>query len=133
VTVTTDTHGSLELAADISAQVYRIVPEALANAARHRRATAVVVKLVSGGGLLRVSIEDTGMGLPPESARGPFAGHPYDALPDGLDRRRPSVDRVGCRRHAGAMGLSVRRPQVIARISRGGLNALGTPAHPTDR
>jgi signal transduction histidine kinase len=43
--------------------VYRIVQEALSNVARHSGATACTVSLNSGGGLLRLVIEDNGRGV----------------------------------------------------------------------
>ena len=51
------------LAPDIEVCVYRIVQEALSNVARHSGATACTVSLNSGGGLLRLVIEDNGRGV----------------------------------------------------------------------
>jgi PAS domain S-box-containing protein len=74
VTVVVDTEGALHLAAEAVAHVYRIVQEALTNVVRHSRATAAVVRLASSRGLLRVSIEDRGRGLPPGLLEGDAAG-----------------------------------------------------------
>ena len=51
------------LGPDIEMCVYRIVQEALSNVARHSGATACTVSLNSGGGMLRLIIEDNGRGL----------------------------------------------------------------------
>jgi len=57
------------LAPDIEVCVYRIVQEALSNVARHSGATACTVSLNSGGGLLRLVIEDNGRGVGPMANR----------------------------------------------------------------
>jgi len=57
------------LAPDIEVCVYRIVQEALSNVARHSGATACTVSLNSGGGMLRLIIEDNGRGVGPISDR----------------------------------------------------------------
>ena len=51
------------LGPDIETCVYRIVQEALSNVARHSGATACTVSLNSGGGRLRLVIEDNGRGV----------------------------------------------------------------------
>ena len=51
------------LAPEIELCVYRIVQEALSNVARHSGATACTVSLNSGGGMLRLVIEDNGRGI----------------------------------------------------------------------
>jgi len=51
------------LAPDIEVCVYRIVQEALSNVARHSGATACTISLNSGGGVLRLVIEDNGHGV----------------------------------------------------------------------
>jgi signal transduction histidine kinase len=43
--------------------VYRIVQEALSNVAQHSRATACTVTINSGGGFLRLIVEDNGRGV----------------------------------------------------------------------
>jgi signal transduction histidine kinase len=57
------------LAPDIEVCVYRIVQEALSNVARHSGATACTVSLNSGGGVLRLVIEDNGRGVDPAALR----------------------------------------------------------------
>jgi len=51
------------LAPVIEVCVYRIVQEALSNVARHSGATACTVALHSGGGFLRLVVEDNGRGV----------------------------------------------------------------------
>jgi signal transduction histidine kinase len=53
------------LAPDVEVCVYRIVQEALSNVARHSGATACTVALNSGGGAVRLVIEDNGRGVGP--------------------------------------------------------------------
>jgi signal transduction histidine kinase len=52
--------------------VYRIVQEALNNVAQHSGASACTVSLNSGGGVLRLTVEDNGRGLGPTD-KGPGA------------------------------------------------------------
>jgi signal transduction histidine kinase len=51
------------LALEIEVCVYRIAQEALSNVAQHSGATACTVSLNSGGGLLRLVVEDNGRGI----------------------------------------------------------------------
>jgi signal transduction histidine kinase len=51
------------LAPEIEVCVYRIVQEALSNVAQHSGSTACTVTLNSGGGLLRLVVEDNGRGV----------------------------------------------------------------------
>lgn len=51
------------LASQIEVCVYRIVQEALSNVAQHSSATACTVSLNSGGGLLRLVVDDNGSGV----------------------------------------------------------------------
>ena len=57
------------LAPEIEVCVYRIVQEALSNVARHSGATACTVSLNSGGGMLRLVVEDNGHGVGTVAAR----------------------------------------------------------------
>jgi signal transduction histidine kinase len=57
------------LAPEIELCVYRIVQEALSNIAQHSGATACTVSLNSGGGVLRLIVEDNGRGLRDGAAR----------------------------------------------------------------
>jgi signal transduction histidine kinase len=50
--------------------VYRIVQEALNNAARHARASCVTVELRQGAGRLLCSVHDDGIGFDPEAVLG---------------------------------------------------------------
>ncbi|MBM3472868.1 MAG: sensor histidine kinase [Armatimonadetes bacterium] len=58
----------------IDLALYRIVQEALANVARHARATQVGVVLACREGVVTVQIEDNGVGFDPKKAR-PSRGH----------------------------------------------------------
>jgi signal transduction histidine kinase len=53
-----------ELPAAVEVASYRIIAEALANAARHSGATDVAVGLVASGHVLKVVVSDNGCGLP---------------------------------------------------------------------
>lgn len=77
------------LAPDIEVCVYRIVQEALSNVARHSGATACTVSLNSGGGTLRLIIEDNGRGV----------GLPDDRLTSGR-----GLGLIGMRERAQALG-----------------------------
>jgi signal transduction histidine kinase len=77
------------LAPDIEVCVYRIVQEALSNVARHSGATACTVSLNSGGGTLRVIIEDNGRGV----------GLPANRLTSGR-----GLGLIGMRERAQALG-----------------------------
>ena len=57
------------LAPEIEVCVYRIVQEALSNVARHSGATACTISLNSGGGMLRLVVEDNGRGVGTVAAR----------------------------------------------------------------
>jgi PAS domain S-box-containing protein len=63
--VDTDLVGSLPrpLAADLETLAYRVVQEALTNAAKHARARRVVVGVEATAGSLRVEVEDDGRGF----------------------------------------------------------------------
>ena len=77
------------LAPDIEMCVYRIVQEALSNIARHSGATACTVSLNSGGGMLRLMIEDNGRGV----------GLPANRLSSGR-----GLGLIGMRERAQALG-----------------------------
>jgi len=77
------------LAPDIEMCVYRIVQEALSNIARHSGATACTVSLNSGGGMLRLIIEDNGRGV----------GLPANRLSSGR-----GLGLIGMRERAQALG-----------------------------
>jgi len=77
------------LAPDIEVCVYRIVQEALSNVARHSGASACTVSLNSGGGMLRLVIEDNGRGVASSANR----------LTSG-----PGLGLIGMRERAQALG-----------------------------
>jgi signal transduction histidine kinase len=53
------------LAPELEAGAYRIVQEALTNVVRHSAATSCSVSLVNAGGLLTVTVADSGLGFDP--------------------------------------------------------------------
>jgi signal transduction histidine kinase len=61
---------SEQLADDVKVCVYRLVQEALNNAARHSRAKHAKVSVVESAGKIRLEISDDGGGFIPERARG---------------------------------------------------------------
>ncbi len=67
-TVTADDDGELPAAVEVAA--YRIASEALANVARHARATRVDVALERGDGALVITVADDGVGIPPDAPAG---------------------------------------------------------------
>ena len=60
----------LELPEAWRTAVFRVVQEALQNAARHAAASAVEVGLARGGGQLRIIVTDNGRGFDPATTRG---------------------------------------------------------------
>ncbi|SDE65190.1 Histidine kinase-, DNA gyrase B-, and HSP90-like ATPase [Blastococcus fimeti] len=67
-TITADDDGELPAAVEVAA--YRIASEALANVARHARATRVGVALVRDDGALVVTVADDGVGIAPDAPAG---------------------------------------------------------------
>ncbi len=51
---------------EVATALFRILQEALANAARHAQATLVVVRLRALGDVLRLTVVDNGVGVPPD-------------------------------------------------------------------
>lgn len=71
LTVDVSAEGPLDgLPAAVEVAAYRIVSEALANVARHARATRVGVRLTLSGGSLAVSVADDGLGIDPTAPAG---------------------------------------------------------------
>ncbi|MGY1673221.1 sensor histidine kinase [Geodermatophilus sp. SYSU D00710] len=70
VTVTVDAGDLGELPAAVEVAAYRIASEALANAARHARATRVRATLGREDGDLVVTVADDGVGIAPDRAAG---------------------------------------------------------------
>lgn len=58
------------LSAAVEQGVYRIAQESLENAVRHAGATALLVELAEGPDGLRLTVEDDGQGMEPETAAG---------------------------------------------------------------
>ena len=56
----------LDLPQEIMTAIYRIVQEALTNMSKHSQATAVNISLKLVSGILRVTIQDNGMGFDPQ-------------------------------------------------------------------
>lgn len=54
----------IDLSPDLSTAVFRVFQEALTNAARHSRATRIIVSLKNRPGLLELQIADNGIGIP---------------------------------------------------------------------
>jgi signal transduction histidine kinase len=68
-----DVHSQMvseQLADDVKVCLYRLVQEALANAARHSGAKHAKVSIVQNEGSTRVQISDDGIGFSPERVRG---------------------------------------------------------------
>jgi two-component system sensor histidine kinase UhpB len=67
--------GPKGLASDLELAMYRVLREALENAARHAEARVVRVRFSNGGGSIVATVEDDGRGFDPESAEeGPGLG-----------------------------------------------------------
>jgi signal transduction histidine kinase len=62
--------GDLEVPDEHRTCVYRIVQEALTNAARHARAKSIRVTLHGGGEALSLAVEDDGLGFDVQRVRG---------------------------------------------------------------
>ena len=63
----TDTSGELLLSYDIQAMLFRNTRELVINAAKHAQADSVSVKMESSGRVLRITVEDKGIGFGPAS------------------------------------------------------------------
>lgn len=70
LTATVDAGDLGDLPAAVEVAAYRIASEALANAARHARATRVDVSLARDGGALVVAVADDGVGIAPDAPAG---------------------------------------------------------------
>lgn len=60
----------IELDTERATAVFRMVQEALTNIARHAHASQVEITLMHENGRLLVTVEDNGVGMPPERPRG---------------------------------------------------------------
>ena len=56
----------LRFAPDVETAVYRVVQEALHNVAKHAKAKSVTIKLTRENDLVRLSVEDDGVGITPK-------------------------------------------------------------------
>jgi signal transduction histidine kinase len=65
--------GERQLAPSVERELFRIAQEALNNVAKHSRATSAVVELVLSSDLVRLSVEDNGVGFDPSH---PKSGEP---------------------------------------------------------
>ncbi|WP_438316834.1 sensor histidine kinase [Streptomyces sp. HUAS TT3] len=63
-----------DVPADVARDVLAVVGEALANVARHARATAAQVAVALAGGVLTVTVTDDGVGLPDAAGQGRRSG-----------------------------------------------------------
>jgi signal transduction histidine kinase len=59
--------GRARLPAEVETTVYRVVQEALTNAAKHAQATRVGVAVTRSGGFVSVVVEDDGTGFDPDA------------------------------------------------------------------
>jgi signal transduction histidine kinase len=78
---------SVRLAPELESTIYRLVQEALTNAAKHAAAGLVRVHVVEGDGAIAVRVSDDGSGFDPSRAGGGF----------GLVGMRERVDLLGGR------------------------------------
>jgi signal transduction histidine kinase len=69
IAVNLETEPLEDLGDDISLCFFRVTQEALNNAVTHGRAKTITVKLTRNAGLLRLGIEDTGVGFDPGATR----------------------------------------------------------------
>ena len=97
VTIEYTAETSLRLHVDVETAIFRIVQEALANAAKHARATRVTVTLAAVTPGLRVTVADDGVGFDPEA--------PVAASADG---RQGGMGMRTMRERAAAAGITLR-------------------------
>jgi len=76
---------------EVGIVLYRVAQEALANVAKHARATRVRVVLENVDSSVRVAVEDDGVGFDPPAVDGPHPGHL------GLQTMRERIRLVGGR------------------------------------
>jgi signal transduction histidine kinase len=86
----------VSLPATRSEAAFRIVQEALGNAVKHARATALAVTLAEADGCLRVTVADNGTGFDPDA---PVIG--------SADGRTGGMGLAGMRERAAAAGLTL--------------------------
>jgi signal transduction histidine kinase len=84
--------------------IFRIVQEALNNAAKHARARSIAVTLTEEDGRLAVTVVDDGIGFDP----GGPAPHPAGLPPAGDDSWSGGLGMASMRERAAAAGLNLR-------------------------
>lgn len=99
---------SLSAPPDVEAALFRILQEAMTNAARHARAGLVTVSLSAGGGWYRLAVSDDGRGFGPATAGA-----------------RTSLGIMGMRERAGACGGTL---EITSRPGRGTTVEVRIPA-----
>jgi signal transduction histidine kinase/CheY-like chemotaxis protein len=83
-----EARGEVRLPAGVEAEIFRIAQEAVSNAIRHASATQVRVTLIAGASVMRLIVEDDGVGMKGRrgvSARGGV----------GLEAMRERTDAIG--------------------------------------
>ena len=87
----------------VAMHLYRITREAVINANKHARADEIIVRVHSGPKAIELSVTDDGIGVPPNSGKGPGLGFhimEYRARSIGarleIKRLKPHGTRVGC-------------------------------------
>lgn len=118
---TTPVNGLLDSASEL--HLYRIVQEALANVARHARASRVTIRLTRCGRGVVLRVRDDGVGMPTERGRRPTAGL-------GLVTMRERAELMGARVRIRGMqrrGIEVQVtvPLADARVGSAGQRADG--------
>jgi len=58
-----EARGEMRLAAGVEAEIFRIAQEAVSNALRHASATEVRVTLIAGAKMIRLIVDDDGVGI----------------------------------------------------------------------
>jgi signal transduction histidine kinase len=86
----------IELPAEVEAQAFRIVQEALTNVRKHAEAQRVTVDVELAGDLLTISVTDDGRGIPPT-----------DHSPSGAPALWPHYGLTAMRERAGAIGAKI--------------------------
>ncbi len=107
---------------DVAVGIYRVVQEALANVARHAKATAVVVDMSIEGAEFFVSVKDDGCGFDVNDVEGKGLG-----LAGIRERAAMAHGNVDISSAPGA-GTTI-----VVRVPLAGLPAAGTPTAPPHR
>ena len=79
---------------EVEAAAYRIIQEGVTNVSRHARATTCRVHLSYAGGILKIALDDDGIGFEPSEAAGSGGGHGL-----GLISMRERAANLGGRFH----------------------------------